>query len=289
MSVYNNRVTLQPGYVLHHWPYRDTSLLVEILTRDHGRIGLVARGAKRSKSRLYGLLQPFIPLIISWTGKGDLGTLGAVEAQDWTMQLGGRAMMNGFYVNELLLRLLHRHDPHPHLYDEYIMVLQRLSDTTGDTAFMSSSDVQDVSGFREQRALRIFEKNLLRELGYGLVLDHDVVTGHSIREDGRYEYYLDRGPVLRTDPGTRFEDERQNGSNAGSDNQDGNDYITLSGRSLVSLARNRLEDDLSLQESKKLMRVALKRHLGDKPLGSRQLFRNFVHARTTQSPDTANT
>ena len=189
-----NRVALQPGYVLHHWPYRDTSLLVEVLTRDHGRIGLVARGAKRSKSRLYGMLQPFIPLIVSWTGNGDLGTLTAVEPQGSVMWLSGRAMMNGFYINELMLRLLHRHDPHPHLFDEYTGVLQRLSAITEGAISKLPEDMQSETSFREQWALRIFEKNLLRELGYGLVLDHDVMTGQPIIKDEYYDYYFDKGP-----------------------------------------------------------------------------------------------
>lgn len=286
MSVHN-RITLQPGYVLHHWPYRDTSLLVEILTRDYGRIGLVARGAKRPKSRLSGLLQPFTPLIISWTGKGDLGTLGAVEPRDRIMQLSGRAIMNGFYVNELLLRLLHRHDPHPRLYDEYTGVLRRLAGATGDAVSGSPSDIQDVVSLHEQRALRIFEKNLLRELGYGLVLDRDVITGHSIREDGCYDYYLDRGPVLHAGPAVQ--PDQLKGRNPGPNNQNGDDRIVVSGHSLVSLAQDRLEDNLSLQESKRLMRTVLKRYLGDKPLGSRLLFRNFALSKTIQDPDTINT
>jgi len=286
MSAYN-RVSLQPGYVLHHWPYRDTSLLVEILTRDYGRIGLVARGAKRSKSRLYGILQPFIPLIVSWTAKGDLGTLGAVERQGPVRWLSGRAMMNGFYVNELLLRLLHRHDPHPHLFDEYTGVLRRLTDVAVNAAPGLPANCRDQAGFHEQRALRIFEKNLLREIGYGLVLDREVMTGYPISEDGYYDYYIERGPVLRAERTSVIG--KQSGNDDGSNNQNGNDSITLRGHSLLSLAQDKLEDELSLQESKRLMRAVLKRHLGDKPLGSRQLYRHYSHLTPLQSQDTIKT
>jgi len=280
------RVSLQQGYVLHHWPYRDTSLLVEILTRDHGRIGLVARGAKRSKSRLYGVLQPFIPLIVSWSGKGDLGTLTTAEAQGPVTWLCGRAMMNGFYINELLLRLLHRHDPHPDLFDEYTRVLRRLSEIAEGTASKLPEDLLNETSFREQWALRIFEKNMLRELGYGLVLDHDVVTGQPVTKDGYYAYYLDRGPILRPEKASLSEN--LNGRDI-RDSQYGNECVMLHGNSLVSLAQDNLTDALSLQESKRLMRTILKKYLGDKPLGSRQLFHNFVYTKITQDQDTLNT
>lgn len=278
MNAYT-RVTLQPGYVLHHWPYRDTSLLVEILTRDYGRVGLVARGAKRSKSRLYGLLQPFIPLILSWTGRGDLGTLNSAESRGPVTWLTGRSLMSGFYVNELLLRLLHRHDPHPGLFGDYADVLQRLSEMTGKNSAGLTMQGQNEMNHCEQRALRIFEKNLLREVGYGLVLDHDVVTGQPIRESSHYDYFPDRGPVLRSDTASHLEKQ------AGRESTSGKDCVTLCGHSLVSLAQDNLTDDMSLLESKKLMRIALKKHLGDKPLGSRQLFRDFSSSKTPQSQD----
>ena len=265
----HNRVSLQPGYVLHHRPYRDTSSLVEILTRDYGRIGVVARGAKRAKSRLYGVLQPFLPLIVSWSDKGDLGTLGSAEPQGPVRLPSGRTVMSGFYVNELLMRLLHRHDPHPLLFDEYSRVLQQLSILSGNDAKESTAD------FAEQRFLRIFEKNLLRELGYGLVLDHDVVTGKAISKDRYYEYFLDRGPVLRVDV-----------SDSSKDRPDRRECISLSGHSLISLALDELKDDRSLLESKRLMRAVLKQYLGDKPLGSRRLFRSFVHASKIHNLDT---
>ncbi len=273
---------MQPGYVLHHWPYRDTSLLVEILTRDYGRIGLVARGAKRSRSRIYGVLQPFIPLIVSWTGRGDLGTLTAAETYGPMASLGGRGMMNGFYVNELLVRLLHRHDPHPKLFEAYIEVLLRLEDLTGDNISGPGLDSETVMNLLEQRALRIFEKNLLRELGYGLVLDHDVVTGQPICQDARYDYHIEKGPIPRV--GTTNLP-RSGNRDAEVNKHDANDVIDLRGFSLVSLARDELEDELSLQDAKRLMRAALKRYLGDKPLGSRKLFRAYVHANIQQNPD----
>jgi DNA repair protein RecO (recombination protein O) len=177
--------------------------------------------------------------------------------------------MSGFYVNELLMRLLHRHDPHPLLFDEYSRVLQQLSILSEHDARESTANVS------EQRFLRIFEKNLLRELGYGLVLDHDVVTGKGISKDGYYDYFLDSGPVLRADV-----------SDASKDRPDGHRCISLSGHSLISLALDELSDDRSLLESKRLMRAVLKQYLGEKPLGSRRLFRSFVHASKIHNLDT---
>ena len=271
MGAYN-RVTLQPGYVLHHWPYRDTSLLVEIITRDHGRIGVVARGAKRVKSRLYGILQPFIPLVFSWTDKGELGTLNSAEPQGMVRWPNGRAMINGFYVNELLLRLLHRHDPHPNLFDEYCRVLQGLS------ILNEQSNTGSTVNHGEQRSLRIFEKNLLRELGYGLVLDHDAISGEAVRIDEVYDYVLDKGPVLNS-----------NVSDPSIKHRNDSECVMLSGSSLISLAQDKLEDARSLQESKKLMRAVLKRYLGDKPLGSRRLFHDLSRPTAIQTITTINT
>ncbi len=109
------QVMLEPAYVLHHRPYRDSSLILDVLSAAYGRVALVARGARRPKSRLHGVLQPFQPLLASWSLRGEMGTLTAAEARAGG-GLRGRALISGFYVNELLLRLLHRHDPHPQLF-----------------------------------------------------------------------------------------------------------------------------------------------------------------------------
>ena len=235
------RIALQPAYILHTRPYRDTSALLEVFSREYGRLGLVARGVRGAKSKLRGVLQPFKPVLLSWLGRGDLGTLTDAEAQGVALTLGGRALLSGYYLNELVQRLTHRHDPHPTLYDAYHEALAGLNDDT-----------------QMERVLRLFEKRLLRELGYGLVLDHDIGSGAPLTATGLYHYQLERGPVLS-----------ETGAAHG---------LLLHGSSLLSLAGDELRDERSLRESKRLMRAVLALYLGDKPLKSRDLFRTMTAA-----------
>ena len=158
------RIQLQPGWVLKASPYGDSSLLVEILSRDHGRIGLIARGARSAKSRPRALLQAFRPLLLSWTETGDLGTLTGVEAAGAALDFKGETIFSGWYLNELLLRLLQRHDVHSAIFDAYGRALSALADTT-------------------ERALRRFELSLLAELGFGLDLPDDLEAGLAYRFD----------------------------------------------------------------------------------------------------------
>lgn len=243
------RVTLEPAYVLHRRAWRDSSLIVDCFTAGHGRVALVARGARRPKGRLHGVLQPFGPLLVSWSMRGELGTLTAAEGAGW-LSLGGRALISGFYANELLMRLLERHDAHPGLFRAYQALIAALA-AGGDSR-------------HEERALRLFEKSLLDEIGYGLVLDHDAASGAPIEDDAEYDYYPDRGPVGAAAAGVR-EDAGRYRAPAGA--------VRLRGRSLLALARGELDDPASLREVKHLMRVALAVRLGPRPLHSRALFR----------------
>ncbi len=236
MSAEARAVLLQPAYVLHQRPYRNTSAILELLTRDFGRIGAVARGIRGQKSRLKGLLQPFFPLLVSWQGSGDLVTLTNAEGSGVPVTLSGRAALSGLYVNELLVRLLPRRDPIEAIFAEYIDVLPRLR------------DIAD-----EQPALRCFEKALLQELGYGLVLEHEIATGEPLRDDLEYCYLPETGPARRG-----------NGVAAG---------LVISGHSLLALARNELHDPQVLRDAKNLTRLILSQYLGDKPLKSRELFK----------------
>ncbi|MBI5613190.1 MAG: DNA repair protein RecO [Gammaproteobacteria bacterium] len=232
------RVFQQPAFVLHTSDYRETSLLVEAYSRNHGRIGLIAKGARRPKTGLRAVLNPFQPLLLSWSGKSDLATLTAAEPDRSAPILSGEALYCGFYLNELLMRLLHRHDPHERLFDAYRDALGRLQ--TGDE--------QDV-------ALRIFEKHLLQELGYGLVLDHEVGATTPIAPDRIYEYLPERGPVP-----------------AAAGPADG---VRIHGRSLLALADERFSDAQELREAKRLMRCMLAQHLGERPIYSRELFQRL--------------
>ncbi|MFZ5621294.1 MAG: DNA repair protein RecO [Pseudomonadota bacterium] len=224
---------LQPGYILHQRPYRDTSLLLEVFTRDHGRLGLVARGARGPRARSRGLLQPFQPLLLSWSGRGELGTLAGVEAAGPARRLPGAVLYSGFYLNELLLRLLQRLDPHPELHEAYGRALAALPDAT-------------------ERALRLFEKALLEELGYGLLLDHEAHSGASVEADAWYAYELESGPVRAAEHSPA--------------------RLVLAGSSLLSLAAGELHDAQSLADAKRLMRAALGLYLGERELKTREVF-----------------
>lgn len=255
------KAVLEPAYVLHHRPYRDSSLILDMLTAAHGRVALVARGARRPRSRLHGALQPFQPLLASWIMRGELGTLTAVETRDGGLR--GRALISGFYVNELLLRLLHRHDPHPQLFDAYEDVLHGLAAVSQPA---TEPAVAPAAG--EQAVLRLFETVLLRETGYGLVLDHEVAGGDPIQADAVYYYYPERGPFREDAAAVRPRVEEAAlacGGRAGP--------VRLHGASLLALARGELREALHLREAKCLMRAVLDTRLGGRPLASRELFR----------------
>ena len=237
------RVSLEPDWILHHYPYRDTSLLVEVFSREHGRIGLVARGARSARARWHGHLQILRPLLLSWSLRGDLGTLTGVESRKAVKQLPGRKVLSACYLNELMMRLLTRHDPHPDLFDAYEQAIRDLD-----------------SG--EEPVLRSFEKRLLQALGYGLLLDHEADSRTPIDRDSYYEYQLERGPV------------RCAHTNA--------DGIYLRGSSLLALQNDSLTDRHACKEVKHLMRAALGLYLGSRPLKTREVLRQLASLSQTR-------
>jgi len=147
------RIAEQPAFVLHSYPYRETSLIIDVLSRDHGRIALVAKGAKRPHSALRGVLQTFQPLALSWSGKSEMRTLTGAEWVGGMLPLTGGALLCGFYVNELLVKFCAREDPHPQLFHHYVVTMTRLA-----------HDEPPV------QVLRSFERVLLRETGYAMAL-----------------------------------------------------------------------------------------------------------------------
>jgi DNA repair protein RecO (recombination protein O) len=243
------RVDLQPAYVLHRRDFRNSSLIVEAFTPEFGRIGLVARGVRSPRSEKNALLQCFRPLLISWTGKGELYTLTDVEADSFVSPVIGAAYASCFYLNELLMRLLQRDDAHEEVYSLYRQALQDVQATSSATA--------------TERVLRLFEKRLLQELGYGLMLECEADTGQLLDANCEYCYEPQRGPVPRVI-----------GRPASGP--------IVSGQSLLSLARNELTDVTSLRDSKRLMRAILREYLGDKPLQSRMLYNQARHQSTTE-------
>jgi len=230
-----SRIELVHGFVLHQRPYRETSALLEIFTPAHGRVGLVARGARAPRSRRRGELQAFRPLRLSWSERGELGTLTGVEADGMGPDLAGAAFYSAFYLNELLVRLLVRHDPHPSLFHRYEQALHELSSRPGSI----------------ELTLRLFEKHLLQETGYGLLLDTDCQSGEPVQPDRLYDYHLEAGPIEVAPDAQGF---------------------LFPGSSLLALAQERDIDLTVLRDAKRLMRAALNLYLGGKPLKSRELF-----------------
>lgn len=231
------RVQQSPAYVLHRRAYRETSALVDIFTPEHGRLTVIARGVRQSKSSRAGLLQPFTPLWVSWVGRGELMTLTDVELRLSVPALKGEALFSGFYLNELLMALLERFDPHPGLFTCYEATLQGL--------------------YRDEFAsvLREFEHDLLAELGYGLFPRSPEWLHQQFSEQYRYVYTLDLGFVLDEQPR----------SSAWPAN-------VFLGSELLAMAKRDWREPAVLQSAKRLTRLALQPLLGARQLHSRQLF-----------------
>ena len=232
------RVALAPAYLLHQYAWRETSRVVEVWSRDHGRLGLVARGVRRPRSPHRALLQPFMPLLISWSQRSELGSLTGVEGAGPPTQLRGRALMAGFYMNELLMRLLPRLDAHPTLYARYATTLVALA------------------GPRPAAALRVFEKHLLDAMGYGLNLTRVAPGGAPVEAGAEYLYDLDSGP--RPAAG------RRSGG------------IVVGGRALLALHADALDDAEDLRAVKRLLRAALAHHLDGRVLKSAGVMRSLA-------------
>jgi DNA repair protein RecO (recombination protein O) len=230
------RVALQPAFLLHHRDYSDSSRIVELLTREHGRISLFAKGAKRAKSPFRPLLQPFMPLLVSWSGSTDGGQLTGAELAGEALAMPPQRLMSGFYVNELLLRLTPRGEPVQEVFDAYALTLDALR-----------------RGAAEQAALRGFEKELLGQLGYGLDLARESESGEPLSAD-RY-YHFVPGVGLRVAEGPSDETGPFRGSE------------------LIDLGLGRLEEAGTLRAAKRLLRTALEHCLEGRGLHSREVMR----------------
>jgi DNA repair protein RecO (recombination protein O) len=226
------------AFVLHSYPFRETSLILDVFSRSHGRLAMVARGARRPKSSLRGLLMNFQPLLLSWFGKGEVRTLHSAEWQGGQPYLQGTALMCGFYLNELLLNLLARDDPHQQLFDYYRATLYRLAHEADQGA-----------------TLRCFEKHLLQELGYALILEHEAGSDKPIRPEVCYRYAVERGVIP--------------------DDGDMEAGMPVLGKTLLDMAADDYADPATAQQSKQLMRVLLNHHLGGKILHTRELIKDL--------------
>jgi len=227
------RVEMEQAYVLHHRPYRESSQLLEVIGREHGRIGLVARGARGPRARWRSCLQPFQPLHLSWSGRGGLSTLTNAEPAAAPFRLTGDHLLSAYYLNELLLALTTRGDPHPELFVHYSAGLAGLAEP-------GTAEV----------ALRRFELALLGEVGYGINLLSDADTGEALRADARYDYIVDRGAVTLQ----------------GEDHERG-----YSGAQLTRIAAGEFSGSDDLAAAKRLLRSVLAHHLGDRGLKTRKV------------------
>jgi len=229
----DTRVTAQPGFVLHSYPHRETSLIIDVFTRDYGRIALVAKGAKRPLSKLRGVLQTFQPLSLSWSGKSEIRTLIAAEWVGGLLPLEKSALLCGFYLNELLVKLVARDDPHAALFNHYVTTLNQL-------AHQEPAPI----------VLRQFERALLKQTG--VAGDFTICTSSRQPIDPAEMYVVDpeRGP--RT---ARASDS----------------WPRVSGKTLLDMEREDYRDVATQAQSKVLMRFLLAYHLGGAPLNTRQI------------------
>ncbi|ATE59780.1 DNA repair protein RecO [Thauera sinica] len=240
------RIEQQPAWVLHTLPWRETSLIVELLSRDHGRVAVVAKGARRPHSVLRGVLMAFQPLLVDWSGGGEVKTLIRAEWQGGQPLLTGQALICGYYLNELLMRLTAREDAHPQLFGSYATAIAALG--RGDAV---------------PPLLRRFELALLQELGYGVGLDTEGDGGGPVRADGRYIYVFERGPVaVQALPG----DEAAGWG----------DQPPVRGQVLLDMAAGDFSHAETLTQSKLLLRALINHYLGGQPLQSRRVLKEIA-------------
>jgi DNA repair protein RecO (recombination protein O) len=246
-----HRIQLQPAYVLHHRPYRDTSRILEVFTRDHGRVSIFARGtrgARKGAASLASMLQPFNRLLVSWSAGAEAGHLIGAEFDGAVAAVPSSRLVSAFYVNELLLKLCARHDSHPEIFALYGGVIESLK-----------SPAEPLPG------LRIFEKRLLEALGYGLALEREAENGALLEDDAVYYYRLEQGATRAAGVA--------------------DSPLTFSGRSLRSLAREDLHDREACADARRLLRAALDRCLEGRELKSRQVMQAL--RRQSGRPDSA--
>lgn len=233
---------LQPAFILHTRSYRETSFLLDIFTLNHGRISAVARGIKSSRKRqTSGLILPFVPLLLSWTGKNELVQLTQTEPNGCAYNLTGRALLCGLYLNEILTKLLHRHDAHNELFLAY------------DKALLDLHNCDE--NFAQQQVLRDFELILLKTLGYEVRLQQDVL-GNTIDSEANYLFTFGIGLQKINDYEINNFDKNK----------------IFSGRSLNVFANGQLTLAAEFYDAKRLMRQALEVLMENKKLKTRELF-----------------
>ncbi|ESS72366.1 DNA repair protein RecO [Methyloglobulus morosus KoM1] len=224
----------QPAFILHQQKYRESSLIIDVLTQDFGRFSLIAKGVRKAKSKSAGILRPFVALSLSYVGKADLRTLTDAEMIGLPNELTGLALYCGFYINELICNFLHKDDPHPEVFQDYRVCLLQLA-----------------QGPNLESALRIFELNLMENIGYGIDLSYDLHHEKPIGANKKYLFDKDEGLL---------------------ENSEGQ----FSGFALLAMAQRQFDDPVVLSEAKLLMRTVIDSHLHGKLLKSRSVINNIV-------------
>ena len=241
----HKRVQQQAAYVLHHRPFRDSSQILDVITEEHGKLALVARGSRGARSRLKGVLRPFMPLAISWVQRSDLGTLTGAEVRGAPLSLSGDALLSGYYVNELLIHFLHRHDPQPEIFDAYAKTI----------AALAAAESVAI-------CLRQFEIELLRHVGYALNFDHEFGAHAPLESAQHYEYRFEQGPVRV---------QRESGA------------MVFTGAELLAIGAQQFDEPAVLRAASRLLREVINFHLGGKELKSRKVLVDLHRARIADS------
>lgn len=231
-----SRVDFEPAFVLHRRAWRETSLIVDLLTRSAGRIAAVARGARSPRSAWFGLAEPFRLLNVSWLRRGDMATLTGIDLAGRSPMLKGTSLWCGFYANELLLKLLQRDDPDSELFDAYANLLPELTDAANQAP-----------------ALRRFECRLLDALG--VLPDLSETAGDAAPVEALGRYRVD--PVVGPEPAA-------------------SDASGYPGRLLLALANRQRIDHGDAGDARRLMRTLIEYHLDGRKLKTPSMFRENV-------------
>ncbi|MDR0217980.1 MAG: DNA repair protein RecO [Enterobacteriaceae bacterium] len=232
----------QRAFVLHGRPYSETSLLLDFFTENEGRVRVLAKGARSRRSHLKGCLQPFTPLLIRWSGRGEIKTLRDAEPISLALPLTGTVLYSGLYVNELLSRVLEQGVAYPALFFDYLQCLQLLA----------------ASEHTPEYALRYLELSVLTNMGYGVDYLHCAGSGEPVTDTMTYRYREEKGFIASLVV----------------------DHYSFTGNELKALAAREFPDSNTLKAAKRFTRIALKPYLGGKPLKSRELFRQFVRKKS---------
>lgn len=227
----------QRAFVLHARPYSETSLLLDLFTESDGRMRVLAKGARSRRSVLKGTLQPFTPLLVRWGGRGNIKVLRNAEAASLALPLSGITLYCGLYVNELVSRVLQQEMSFSALFFDYLCCVQSLAASSGSP----------------EPALRRFELALLQHLGYGVDFLHCVGSGQEISDDMSYSYREEKGFIASLVINNR----------------------SFTGRQLRALYQREFPDQDVLRAAKRFTRLALKPYIGNRPLKSQELFRQF--------------